>query len=90
MALIVARALGEGQAEGQIEGQSEGATAPEEPQPLNFTDAADISAAYEGFVRIGSEYRVLRGYDDGSFGPDRHTTRREACVVIYRLIGQAE
>jgi len=63
-------------------------TPPPTQQPLTFTDAADIGAAYEGFVRTASEYGVLRGYEDGSFGPQRHTTRREACVVIYRLIAQ--
>lgn len=63
-------------------------TPPPAQPPLAFTDAADISAAYEGFVRTASEYGVLRGYEDGSFGPQRHLTRREACVVIYRLIAE--
>ncbi|MGI6643929.1 MAG: S-layer homology domain-containing protein [Bacillota bacterium] len=81
MALIVGRALGEN--------QSESIGDPGESQPVEFTDAGIITAAYERFVRTASEYGVLRGYDDGSFGPQRYTTRREACVVIYRLIGHA-
>lgn len=83
MALIVGRALGGGQVEG------DSTAAPQEPQPLDFTDAESIPVAYEDFVRTAVEYRVLRGYDDGSFGPEKHTTRREACVVIYRMVGAA-
>ena len=74
MALIVGRALGEDQSDS-------GGTDGEQPPPLSFTDAPQVPTAYEGFVRTASEYGVLRGYDDGSFGPDRHTTRREAAVV---------
>lgn len=65
-----------------------GGTDGDQLPPLGFSDASEIPVAYDGFVRAASEYRVLRGYEDGSFGPDRYTTRREACVVVYRLVGE--
>ena len=53
---------------------------------LGFADSEDIPATYRGYVSKAVEWDVLRGYPDNTFQPGNYATRREAAVIIYRLL----
>lgn len=53
---------------------------------LEFADSEDISEAYRGYVAKAIEWGVLRGYSDSTLRPGNQATRREAAVIIYRLM----
>ncbi len=51
-----------------------------------FDDDDDIALAYRGYVKAAVEWGVLKGYPDATFRPWDNATRREAAVIIYRLM----
>ena len=53
---------------------------------LPFDDAKDVPPLYRGYVLRAVEWKVLKGYDDNTFRPNRRATRREACVMLYRVL----
>ena len=53
---------------------------------LPFRDAKDVPPLYRGYVLRALEGKVLKGYDDNTFRPNRPATRREACVMLYRVL----
>ncbi len=59
---------------------------PAEGLPVPFADSAAIPAWATGYVAALAQRGLLRGYEDGTFRPLRHTTRAEAAVLILRLL----
>lgn len=55
---------------------------------VGFDDCDDVFLAYRGYVRSAVEWGVLKGYPDTTFRPGNNATRREAAVIIYRLMQQ--
>ncbi len=53
---------------------------------LPFTDADEVPPLYRGYVKLALGLQVLKGYEDLTFRPDRNATRREACVILYRVL----
>lgn len=56
---------------------------------LPFDDRDSISASYSGYVSSAVNRGVVKGYPDYTFRPQNSSTRREAAVIIYRLIQEA-
>ncbi|MBO5408864.1 MAG: S-layer homology domain-containing protein [Clostridia bacterium] len=54
--------------------------------PATFTDAADISEAYQAAVAAVAESGIITGYPDGSFAPKNNITRAEVATVLSRAI----
>lgn len=52
----------------------------------SFTDDASIAAWARGFVVTANQDGLIKGYPDGTFAPQRNTTRAEACVMISKLL----
>lgn len=52
---------------------------------LMFTDSAEIT--HPEAVRALVDDGIIRGYPDGSFGPQGTLTRAEACTILTRLMG---
>lgn len=50
-----------------------------------FSDASSMSSAYKTAVNFASYIGVIRGYDDGTFGPNKTLTRAEGCAILYRI-----
>lgn len=57
-------------------------------EDLAFRDCEEVRTEYRGYVASAVEWDILRGYDDNTFQPYRNATRREACVIIYRMLGE--
>lgn len=55
---------------------------------LVFTDTGDIADWARDYVGIAVQRGLLKGYPDGTFKPNGHTTRAEACMVLWRLISE--
>ncbi len=55
---------------------------------LGFEDDDDIPLLYRGYVKAMVDWGVIKGYPDNTFRPDRTATRREAAVIIYRVINE--
>ena len=53
-----------------------------------FSD--EIPVRYAAGVESAAALGLLSGYPDGTFGGDRSLTRAEACVLISRLMAQAD
>ena len=79
IALMVTRALGQ-----VIEANLE------EGLNLSFTDNEDILDWMKGYVHMASEAGVVRGYPDGSFQPNKASTRAEAVVMVQRMLDVME
>lgn len=56
-------------------------------EELAFRDQESVQLNYRGYVANAVEWGVLKGYEDGTFRPGDNATRREACVIIYRMLG---
>ncbi|MBP3413458.1 MAG: polysaccharide deacetylase family protein, partial [Oscillospiraceae bacterium] len=41
---------------------------------------------YQDALSWGAENEIVKGYSDGSFGPDKQITREEMCVVLSRVM----
>ena len=50
-----------------------------------FTDVAE-DASYNEAVTVMSALGLLKGYEDGSFRGNNEVTRREAFVMVQRMI----
>lgn len=53
---------------------------------LPFDDAKEVPPLHRGYVLRSIEWKVLKGYEDNTFRPNRPATRREACVMLYRVL----
>lgn len=53
---------------------------------LPFRDTKEVPPLYRGYVLRALDWKVLKGYDDNTFRPNRPATRREACVMLYRVL----
>lgn len=51
---------------------------------LTFKDAAAVQDWARESVQTAAEYEIVKGYEDGSFGPARNATRAEAGTMILR------
>ncbi len=51
-----------------------------------FTDVKE-DASYNEAVTVMSALGLLKGYEDGSFGPDKTITRAEFAAVVIRMLG---
>ena len=51
-----------------------------------FTDVKE-DASYNEAVTVMSALGLLKGYEDGSFGPDKTITRAEFAAVVVRMLG---
>ena len=56
---------------------------PDVTEAVSFSDAAD-GAWYAGAVRWTAGSGVVKGYDNGSFGPDDAVTREQMVTILYR------
>jgi len=54
----------------------------------NFKDAGKIEPDLVGYVAIADGLKIIRGYDNGNFAPDRNLTRAEAAVVLCNYLRQ--
>lgn len=60
------------------------AGSPEVSGSLSFTDADKIADCYADAVLWASQNGIVKGYNDGSFGPNRPLTRAEMSAIIAR------
>ena len=49
-----------------------------------FTDEDDFSPQYQEAAEVLTGMKVMQGYDDGSFLPQRNITRAQVATMIYR------
>lgn len=54
-----------------------------------FTDVAE-DASYNEAVEVMADLGLLKGYEDGSFGPDKTITRAEFAAVVVRMLGMED
>jgi len=54
-----------------------------------YTDVAE-DAGYSEAVEVMSALGLLKGYEDGTFGPDKTITRAEFAAVIVRALGMED
>jgi hypothetical protein len=54
-----------------------------------YTDVA-ADASYNEAVTVMSALGLLKGYEDGSFGPDKTITRAEFAAVVVRMLGMED
>jgi len=59
-------------------------------QELAFQDQEQVTLSYRGYVKAAVDWGIVRGYDDNTFRPFETATRRQACVMIYRMMQVAE
>ena len=52
---------------------------------LEFPDVAS-SASYNQAVSLLTSLGIIKGYEDGTFGPDRDVTRAEFSVMLMRAM----
>jgi len=57
-------------------------------EALPFQDSDEVPLNYRGYVRVASGWDVVRGFDDNTVRPFRYATRREACVMVYRILAE--
>ena len=57
---------------------------------LPFTDKEEILDWMKGYVNESVKAGVLKGYPDGSFQPNKTSTRAEAVVMIQRMLEKME
>ena len=55
-------------------------------QPVSFSDHAHISRWAWGYVNAAVSEEIIRGYDDGTFKPQRTVTYAEAIVMLIRSV----
>lgn len=53
---------------------------------LDFTDADTINDAYKAAVAWGVEQGIIKGYEDGSFRPDKAISRAQMATFVYRYL----
>ncbi|SED06819.1 S-layer homology domain-containing protein [Paenibacillus sp. GP183] len=60
-----------------------------EAAALTFTDTAKIGAWAQKAVAQAVKAGIIKGYEDGSFGPDAQITRAEMAVMLAGALGQS-
>jgi hypothetical protein len=60
------------------------------PDSTTFQDANQVDARYRSYISYVGARGIIIGYEDNTFRPHNNMTRREACVVIYRLLESGE
>lgn len=53
---------------------------------LGFRDAAQIRGWAKGSVMVAVERRVIKGYEDNTFKPNKSATRAEAVTMILNMV----
>ena len=81
IALMVTRALGQ---------VYEAKAAEDLNIDLPFTDSDTTLSWMKGYIRAASEAGVVKGYPDGSFQPNKVSTRAEAVVMVQRMLDEME
>jgi len=61
-------------------------TARQTDEALPFQDSDEIPLNYRRYVKVASDWNVVRGLDNNTLQPYRNATRREACVIVYRVL----
>lgn len=79
MAVIAVRAMG-------LQNEAEQRAGDELP----FTDAHRVEWRYKGYVAVAVEAGVLSGTDDGRIDPGGLVTRRQAAVVVWRILSSSD
>ena len=56
------------------------------PAPVSAADFSDIAdgAWYSGAIRWAADSGVVKGYDNGRFGPNDAVTREQMAAILYR------
>ncbi len=57
-----------------------------ELEGISFKDADKIGSWAKAGVEELTEAGIINGYPDGTFGPQRNTTRAEICAMISRIL----
>lgn len=57
---------------------------------VNFTDKKEINSGVLKALYSISSYKMVSGYDDGSFKPNGYATREQAAAFIYRFLQAKE
>lgn len=52
-----------------------------------YSDVSD-TASYYSAVNLLSSLGIIKGYEDGTFGPERNVTRAEFTVMLMRTLGR--
>lgn len=60
----------------------------EENLDLSFTDKNSIRDWMLGYIKEATDLGLLKGYPDGSFGPQKTATRAEAVAIISRVLNE--
>lgn len=60
----------------------------EENLDLSFTDKSSIQDWMLGYIKEATDLGILKGYPDGSFGPQKTATRAEAVAIISRVLNE--
>jgi S-layer homology domain len=81
MATILASAL---QAVSPDKGQKQ------PPAKQTFTDESEISSWAQKAVSFLSSAQIVKGFPDGTFGPDQHASRAQTVFAIKRLLQSVE
>ncbi|MCR4963988.1 MAG: S-layer homology domain-containing protein [Firmicutes bacterium] len=54
-----------------------------------FSDVK-VGSWYNGYVIAAYEYNLVKGYTDGTFGPQRNITLAEAVTMLLRVVGYTD
>lgn len=79
MAVIAVRAMG-------LQNEAERRAGDELP----FSDAHKVEWRYRGYVSVAVEAGVLSGTDEGRIDPGGLVTRRQAAVVVWRVLSSSD
>ncbi|HHY34599.1 MAG TPA: hypothetical protein GX510_03015 [Firmicutes bacterium] len=79
MAVIAVRAMG-------LRNEAEQRAGDELP----FSDAHKIEWRYRGYIAVAVEAGILSGTDDGRIDPSGLVTRRQAAVVVWRVLSSPD
>lgn len=58
---------------------------PNFPQYITFKDVSPQSS-YSGYIALASREKIIEGYQDGTFKPNKNVTRAEATTMIVRML----
>jgi hypothetical protein len=58
---------------------------PNFPQYINFKDISPKDS-YSGYIALASKEKIVEGYQDGTFKPNKNVTRAEATTMIVRML----
>lgn len=58
---------------------------PNFPQYITFKDVSSKDT-YSGYIALASKEKIVEGYQDGTFKPNKSVTRAEATTMIVRML----